>query len=781
MVDFVTKTETEPKKTIDFNKALSDAGRIEVARDKALAGLAGQKELGEPGLKSSVARFNLARADNLTEKVTLFKNQFPEGELIQPPGESKELLFREDPSQPFRKVEGPEFEPLNDIIDFIGGDIGPIAGEIGATALMRGANLLPTIFAMFAGATTGEFAEQGVQQLEGVQAQTLGEVGTQAVGEGAVSGLFGGLGVLGGKAVDVVRGGGLLKTRPGAAEAMSASEKLKARTDIEIPGLTPGQASDNPLIQKIEGQAGATLPTLDRYFNAQNEAAKSVLTAMRNKPEAGKLLQGSLEALHNKEKRNILRSVIADTAELGAGGEAVQKGIKAYDVGSRYLVNEAYDKAREIATPRFDITNIKNLADQLKIGAVVPTDEGVQRLGFSLSGDLKEVIGQIKALDPSLPDGVTAAGQPFAATDQLRQIRTMLWDLKTTPPGTVLTPEQRKMTANASELYSEITKTLKTPVNPDPRFKLAWDKANKIAENRFSTKEKIMFLQAAKSETPTLLADRVLKPKQFDNLRLLRKVLPNEDFRVLQSSFKQRIIDSGDILGEMGKFDGPTMNMLLSPVEQKIFKQVGTNLKRLDDVGIQKILERQSKTGAAIKELLFREDTARLERFAHLIKKQGKESKVGREIRSGLIDSIANDVITRDARGIASINSKKLSSMLTVLREKGLTRFLTVSDLKNLRDLDTLMPFLSQAADTGTSLQAGEAARGVAGALTGDITLSAVKTLMENFGIGRISTSHLGKFLLTGTGKPRTDKQIMALMGAITGTLITDLEAKKSR
>lgn len=776
MVDFVTATQDEaPRKKIDFNAALSDAEKIDAARDKAFAGLVGQRELGEPGLKSSIARFNLARADNLKEKVNVFKQQFPEGELIQSPGESKELLFREDPSQPFRKVEGPEFEPINDIIDFIGGDVGPIVGEIGATILTRGTNLLPMMFAMFAGAATGELAEQGIQEIEGIQEQGLGEVVTQAAGEGVVSGVFGGLGVLGGKAIDVARGGGLLTLRPGAAEAMSATERLQARTGIEIPGLTPGQASDNPLIQKIEGQAGATLPTLERYFNAQNEAAKSVLTAIRNKPEAKKLLQGSLETLHNKEKRNILTAVIRDTVELGAGGEAIQKGIKAYDVGSRYLVNEAYDKARAIDTPSFDITDLKNLAGQLEAGAQVPTEEGVQRLGFSLSGDLKEVIDQIKTLDPALPEGTTASGQAFTATDQLRQLRTMLWDLKTTPPGTVLTPEHRKMTANATELYSEITRTLKSPVNPDPRFKKAWDKANKIAEDRFSTKEKIMFLQAVKSETPTLLADRVLKPKQVENLRLLRKVMPNEDFKVLQQTFKKKLIESGDILREMGKFDGPTMNILLSPLDQKILKQVGTNLKKLDDIGIQKTLERQSKTGAAIKELLFREDTARLEQFANLIKKQGKESKIGREIRSGLIDSIADDVIKR-TDGVAVVDSKKLSSMMTILREKGLTRFLTVSDIKTLRDLDKVIPFLSQKADMGTSQQAGSAARGVAGALTGDITFSAVKTLMENFGIGRISTSHLGQFLFRGTGKPKTDKQILALMGAITGTLITDLK-----
>ena len=74
-VDFASQITPEQNVKVDFATLLKDP----------IAGVVGQKELGEPGLKSVRARFNLARADTLKEKINLFQNQFPQGELIQDP------------------------------------------------------------------------------------------------------------------------------------------------------------------------------------------------------------------------------------------------------------------------------------------------------------------------------------------------------------------------------------------------------------------------------------------------------------------------------------------------------------------------------------------------------------------------------------------------------------------------------------------------------------------------------------------------------------------------
>jgi len=759
-VDFASQLEPEKKKKVDFSSLI---------KDDPIAGIAGQKELGEPGLKSFRARFNLARADTLKEKINIFQQQFPQGELIQVPV-TNEILFREDPSQPFSAVEGPEFEPILDVVDFLGGDLGPLAGEIAATIGTRGANLMPTLIRIFGGAAGGEVAEQAVQEIEGIQEEPVEAVAKRAVGTGTIATTFGVLGFGGGKLLDVARGGGFFRLKEGATEAIESISLLKEKTGIEVPSFTPGEAADNPLVQKIEGQAGATMPTIQRYLDEQNKATLKIFETMRDKTKSGEL-KGSLAEIHVRARNEILNKVTTPRVELTKGGIALQEGIAKYDISSRFVVNEAYKEARKIQSPTFNTKNLINVVDEVGAGVKGLTPEGRQiELAGALPGELQSVINDIKALDPSLPEVKLDDGTIVTSVDQLRALRSRLWDLKTPPPGEIM----RQDHFQAAKVYSAITKTLEKPTNLNRKFISAWKKANKEAATRFDTMEKLIVVQSARSETPAQLAFRLAKPMQVDNLNLLRQMIPNNQFVQFQQSFKTNLLENPENLTRtLESFDLPTLSRLLSPAEIASYTSIGKGIDKLSSVGIRDTLERQSRTGGIIKDLLYRKDTAQIDRLAEIVKKS-PNSKPAKSIRSGLIDAIASDVI-KDG----TLNAKALAQSMSLLEERGLNQFLTSNDKFLLRNLEKIVPFLKTQADTGTSMQAGEAAGGFRGVLTGDVSGAAIRTVMEHVGIGRFFTSRMGTFLLTGTGKERNAKNIAAMTSAIIGTTLADLEETK--
>ena len=123
------------------------------------------EKMGEAGFPDFLKRADLALSQDVKAKIEKFRNYFPEGDLreVTIPAstagrERKELIFRKSLQEPFKQFDrdffkGPEW---GDIADFAG-DLPPILGEIAATARMRGANLLPVLGRLFAGAFDLDF------------------------------------------------------------------------------------------------------------------------------------------------------------------------------------------------------------------------------------------------------------------------------------------------------------------------------------------------------------------------------------------------------------------------------------------------------------------------------------------------------------------------------------------------------------------------------------------------------------------------------------------------
>ena len=751
-------------------------GSLSLTEDEITAKFVGQRDLGDPGLESSAARLALADADTAQEKLNAFQKHFPKGDLQVTPV-TGELVFREDPSKPFRKVDAgltEKFEPLNDIIDFVGSDIGAIIGELAFAK--GGGSVIKFLGKMFAGGFTGEVAQQGVQELRDVQEQSIPEIGQQAAEQGGFSALGGAVGVGIGATADVLRGAPVVPLAPGADEAIRAGERLGLKNN-----LTVGESTDIPLLRMMEGQAGASLPTVRRFINERNIELTEKVTGLTSPAQSMKLI--STLAVEDKRARGkILSSLGRSTpkTKLSEGGESLTQGVVEYSKASQGRVKAAFEAAKKIEEPIFDITDLKGEAAEIVSGVrfqkiAKPGEQAATgRAGVSLESSVADIARQIKVADPSLPP---VGGS--SSVDQLRAWKQALWDAKTPAKGEPFTQQHKA----ANDLYNKITSVLKDPANTSKEFRAAYKQANQLASDRFDTLEKLLIMRTAREESSDQLAKRLASPNNASNLKTLRATIPAKRFNDFQDSFKLNMLeDSSGITKRLDGFDKETLDILLSREEQMLYRKIGTKIDRLDSLGVKEIVSRQSRVGSAVEELINRGDTASLDLLDDLVKRSGgKDGDLGRQLRAGILQNFSDQVLSKE-RGVTRVVAKDVTTVIKQIRESGLGKFLTANDMTLFANLDEFLPLIKSTADTGTSIQAAEAAAGARGAisdvLTGqNISGAAFQTIIEHLGVGVAFTKYA--HLLRGMGK-KGKKSLKPLLGQTVAALTLAGNDKKA-
>jgi len=763
--------------------------QLNLTEDELSASFFNQRDLGEPGLSDNLARMALADADTAGEKLAAFKKHYPDGDLRVAPV-TGELLFRENISSSFKKVDAgimQKFEPVGDLIDFLGSDAGAIIGEI---ALSKGASsFLGVITRMYLGGFFGESAQQGVQELRGVQQQNLGEVFGQAQTQGGVSAVGGALGLGLGKVVDTVRGGPAVTLAPGAEDALRAGERLGLERN-----LTVGESLDNPIVKKIEGQSGATLPTIQRYMTARAEELRNIVQKMGDPESAKRLLATDELARANRAERASILQMMKGTqpkTKLSEGGSALNKGLDQYHKRSGQRVTAAYVRARQIQEPAYQISELQQLAREVQEGVPFEKADGsIGRAGESLQGSINDISTQIRQANPDLPAITTEAGDVIPSTEQLRAWRTALWDAKTPAVGEAANNQHRQ----AGRLYGKITEILKNPKGGSPEFTKAWKQANDMAAERFKTLDQIVLMKVAKDETPAQLAKRLGTANQVDNLKVLRETIPSEKFAKFQDSVKFDMLENADGLTKrLESFDKETLDMLIAPGEQRILKAMGAKIDELNTLNIKDVLARQTKVGAAVRDMFTRNETASISLLGDIVEKNGGlKGDLGQQLRAALIEDFKERVIIREG-GTSKVSATAIEGAIKEFRDKGITQFLTSQDMRILANLDEFLPFIRSTTDSGTSLQAASAAAGARGTVTGLLTgqslgTAALQTVAEHAGVGWLFTK--GAPAIRGAGKRKLRRSIkgplsktVALLslastdkGAYDPTILTQLE-----
>ena len=764
MVDFASKLE-EPKK----KKRVDFAAKLKQEKDATSAFLVGQQELGEPGLKSPLGRFAIAQGNTTGEKIRAFKEVYPEGDLRA--DFTGEFLFREDPSQPYRKVEGPGFEPVNDLIEFLAADTGSIMGEVIATARTKGVSLIPLLGRIFVGGAGGELAQQGAQEVLGVGDERLPDMVTRAGTKGAVAAGFGAAGFGAAAGIDRLTGG-VLDKRPGMERVEEASGQIEDITGVEQTGLTLGQSAALPLIRRLEGQSGSTFSTIQNHLNLQQANMVKALKTLRQGGRTAEFATQPLEKTLRKETNDLVNSLKAKGSTFEEGGMSLTKGVENYKVTSGYIVDEAYDFARRIEEPEFDVSLLRDEAQKAVLGVPGAKSTGeVIELSDEVPSELIQLVKDIRDWDPD--QFVLLDGEPVPVTEQLRALQRRAADLMEPPPGRLTkTPAN----ARAAKVWGAIKDTLDNPSNKNGEFVAAWKNANKFASMRFKTLERAAFVKAAKSESPTSLARDLAQPFKSDELKFYRSVVPTDEFKILQDSFKTDLaINSDAITSRLSKFDKDTLDLLMSPAEQKLFRETGKKIDDLNAVKFQEVLDRQATVGGMIDELVLkRNDTARVKKLQDIVARNGGAvGPLGRQIRAGIIDTIISKAIKQQAKGtLEEVSGLEIRSMMKIIEDSGADAFLLPQDITALKAFADLSASVRPSVDVGASMAAGGAAEAARGIVTGDMVFDGLRTLMEMSGTGNFLVSPTArKLLLERRSRSFTFRQYMALAGAIAGDI----------
>lgn len=726
-----------------------------------------QGELGPPGMEDIGLRFKINAADTFKEKFGAFRSTFPQGDLTKDIM-SDTLIFREDPSQPYKKVDADlleKFEPLQDLVDFTASDLGAISGEMLAAARTRGVSLLGLLGRLFAGGSAGEYAQEYIEPSIGVPQEEsyVDEITPRAAGKGVVAGIGGVVGMGVEKGINAVRGAGTFGVKPEAEGVMQAAERMG------LPPLMPQQVTTSPLIQRLASQSGAVSEKIPVLVQQQEAAVRKKLDSLRDPVDAERVTQ-ELASLHTRERKEILsKAVVAGTSPEQAG-KALTEGKVRYENLSKLYVDGAYEAARKIDTPQFDLNPIYRAIDEITTGAPAKGVKGETLQGQApLPRVLQDVIGKLKAFDPNAPD-IVQNGKVLTKTDFLKNLRSQLWDLKTPPVGEPIRQEH----ALAGKLYRAITDVMDNPVSGNPEFVSAWKNASQMARDRFDTLEKNIVIEAGRTQTPERLADRLAQPLNSTNLDILRRVTGVSKYFQMQDFFKANLIKNADQLTTtLSKFDDETLGKLLSPDEQSAFREIGSRIDKLNSMQLPVRLAASKNAADAVERAVVSGGKENLDEIYRMVQKAGgPDSKPGKAIRAALIENIWQDVIAVPAGEAAEqAVSSRVASKLVQMRETGAMRFLTNADMSDIRDLSLYKSLMEGGGDVGTSIQAAETISSAA-----RFSRTAMVKLAQSAGMGRFITSGAGRRILTGTGSKKLDMpRLKAFSGAL-ATLTSDFE-----
>lgn len=780
-IDFADAIRQERAKRntqqFDFASALRD-GEAPERHDK----------LDQIGLGEPLLRGHMALGDTVAEKQTIFQRKHPFGDLKR--NASGELLYRMNPDEAFRPVEGAPLskEILADIAE-ASGQLPELAGEIGGIVASRGMGAIGRMLLPAVGGMTGEALQQGGQELTGVQREPVSDQITRIAGVGATGLLGAGVGELGAMGMNRIRGAGAMRIAPEAVEA----QKFAREEGLEP--LTPGQAGDVGVIRTLEQQTAATLPSVARRYKQQQRKFTALFKSNFADDAAAQRFVRDTAQVFDQESRlyrqQIKNAVRNRGGTLTEAGRAIQRGRQTWwEQTSRKHVDQLYTAARSFDDPRFDISPLNDALSQIERGTLTLGREGakvnVER--GTVPQEVQEIISDIRSIDPrafSMSSEERAALGVDDPMEVLKALRSRAWSL--TQAGRYGERDQSGVFV-ARRLYSAITDVMRNPTNQSPRFRQAWAKADRAASERFRIAEMSIMGRIAASDEPAKLARALAQPYEVDNIKMLRHILPRDDWAQFLGAAKDHVISQG-IPDALDRFDEPTLKALFNDFELMEMRRAGNAFKRLESAGISETLENRGPTRQTINAMLG--NPQQVEQLWDAVRRRGgPTSRYGRIVRSAVLDNIYARSSGTTKEGIEVISADGLMSAFKRAESEGLTRFLTNDDIVALRKYVTYKSFVGRGGDVGASIHAASFGREIADLPVdllqgrGQAAMNTLETLIQNIGIGRViaGTGRAPNFirsLLLGEGVPKSHHAIIRGLGQTAVQLSADAEDER--
>jgi len=738
----------------ELEKEASRSGKFDPKQAEAdISGNAGSaKELLGPNFDSETfagpgLRWSLARGDNLEEKKLKLKKKYPDGDIqvlqesIVMGFDEDTLVWRESEQAQWKMIEPQGFQWSDlgtDVAEAMAPSAESIAGEILLAIGTSGSSIPVTVGRQIMGAIIGETIEQAEQSIFGTQAQSAGEVAREIGTEGALSGV-------GGFAMSPVagiynglRGAGALRVGDDGLDVIRAANEIDKKNIGKK--LTPGLVTDNPIMQLQEKQSSAIVPSFRRRYREMLTALDTAVrsSAPGNKALAMKDVVTSLRDFSNFFLGQVKRGGKVNAREAGL---ALQEGVEVYGKQSKIVVDDLFLEAGKIADPVFDFKPFSIVAGDLRAGA-----KG------KFSSSLSEPISSLNKIKgpKTLP-----SGEVLSVTDQIRNVRTTLWDLKQVKPGEVPT----QATGQANDLYKALTEVLENPKNADPNFLNAWKVASEASSLRRKTLGQAAVIAVAKTETPFKMARSLIGGNDPDALLALRNTVPQkywDDF--VDAAYGEILKDPAKAKGVFESFDQQTLDALLPRKEQDLLRRVTTELDRIYEVGADEIARTQVKNRNFVDNLIRSSDPSNS--YTIIRSMNNTNNKAARDsFRAAIVEWAWDGVVDQTKNGLRA-NADLLKIRVKQLKSSGIWSVLSSEERRVIGNAQVVSRAFQTVADAGTSIQAAEAAKGLTRLKAG-----AIASFLQAGIISKLYLSSMGRRMLIGGGLPNSNAAMLRVFG----------------
>lgn len=795
----VTPRNRAPEQEAEPNLALPEGvtPRNPVRAEAIQAGRANQ-------YLGPMQRLNMAWLETDEEREAVFRNAYPQGDIVLSPVTSEAMgfggrrMWRPDPASPWSPIEpeqGEAFDWQGDIPNTALGRYGAavsnqarMAGEmltdVGEFFAPDGTNIaLETVIlatpqgrgfigagrgfltraaraAAVSGASGvgGQAIDQGVQYVTGQQRQdpisVLASLGVSGVTEAAG-------GALGEGAEGVVRGvrqRGLFRVPERAARAEERFREIAESIGVEI-GLRPEQVSDSQILTALSGAAGKVFSTLSRNTDAQRRVLVQVLeNAANTPPDRARELITSAFLDADRAYRSEVERLLSGDVSVTEAGRALQAGRMLYETRSREAVNALYDVARRQAgdNVRFDFSVADDALDAFESRyfreiPVTRTDaegniiEGATaRVPNDELNRLQSVYDLIRNVDPER-----------ATVEDIRRIQQTLHDLSLAGPE-----GSRQVNAAARELRGILQDVLDNPVGVSGEAMGSWRRANSAARRRFETLEQTGMMEVARSDTPYQLGAQYATPgTRVDEIRQLRAAFMEAgeagrtNWRRFQNGALQNLIaDPERFVREFDQYNNEQLSALFTQEQISGLRRYRRGLGNLEQTGIRGASEAEAYGLGFVNSLMTGSRSGNVDATITMLQNRygndWQQSAPGRALRGGVMLHVLRTVRQEIGRDAERISPAAMRNIMQQIETRGLTEFLTPGDLALLQDVRGLTRLIEAAqADVGTAI-AGRA--DVLSVL--DRPVTAAVTLIPYATISRLLTSPTFQDLATGRG-----------------------------
>lgn len=755
-------------------------------------------------------RLGTPRADgNFEELKSRILNRFPGStveELAVPVGRSS-VAIRLPGQEQFSVLDSKDEFTWSDLADLLGSvvNLETAASIIGASVTAGLSFPLRAAGLAFSGGF-GSLLDEGFDTLRGFQDETFEEVFKFDVLPAAAAGAAG-------EVLTVpFRKAANLATMRGNVN-LTPDEKTAIRTFKDAGVEGPSIGSVVPSVGALQRQAQATSKDeLDLALKEMTQGLDDLKKMKETISQGGSNLSDKdLDAIAESSV-SAMRDVVNTFPEVSReqGGRALKAARKEFETIWRSRIGNKYTKASQSAEDAFfdasqaieDANNIlkgvtaKKKAPKQQItlpgGDKIDIPQGMSVPGLDaeiepiqlqeLSADFALKLKKLTSLDPEV-----GAFEGNSAFEQLKELRTGFFDLKTPKPGERPTNENRL----AGVIWNSLKDVIENPKNASEEFRIFLKQAN-LTNQRF---ERILEItdvsNIAKNTEPGKLVDLIEPGKAF-TLRTMRRVMPAKDFSKFTSSWKTKLLrDPQGLRSAIEKFksDPEALAVVMSPEEKINFLRFGDDVAKIEK---ELSVVRNSNLGMnkRASELI---NSGNVDTLGVLVNNSGgKESKFGKSLRAAVIDVVilSSEKVTKGTRGVGP---REAISAIARLEKNGILDAVMLPQEKEaLRNRELMFSLFRDPVDTGAGLQAASLAADV-GAIADPValatdtgktfskSLSGLSGFAKNYYIGKILKNKLLRRVVLGAGEEGdVDLTAIRAIAAVTSEVLV-AATKESR